>query len=88
MRTLWPKGVDTGVLEYALVSPHRIYEGLYRVVIYFCMTITRAEKFSLPQRSTELIVSAENTSDGFIWSLYVGVQSVSSRIETEAELDS
>ena len=57
-------------------------------VIYFCMTITRAENFSLPQRSTELIASAENTSDGSIWTVYVGVQSVSSRIKTEAELDS
>ena len=57
-------------------------------VIYFGMTITRAENFSLLQRSTEIIASAENTSDGSIWLLYVGVQSVSSRIETEAELDS
>ena len=57
-------------------------------VIYFDMTITRAENFSLPQRSTELIVSAKINSDGSIWLLYVGVQSVSSRIETEAELDS
>ena len=57
-------------------------------VIYFGMTITRAEMFFLPQRSTELVASAENTSDGSIWFLYVGVQSVNSRIETEAELDS
>ena len=57
-------------------------------VIYFGMTITRAENFCLPQRSTELIASDENTSDGSIWPLYVGVQSVRSRIETEAELDS
>ena len=57
-------------------------------VIYFGMTITRAENVYLPQRSTELIASAENTSDGFIWLLYVGVRSVRSRIETEAELDS
>ena len=57
-------------------------------VIYFGMTITRAEKHCLPQRSTELIASAGNTSDCSIWPLYVGVQSVSSRIETEAELDS
>ena len=60
----------------------------YYSVIYFGMTITRAENFSLPQRSKESIASAENTSDGFIWPLYEGVQSVSSRIETEAELDS
>ena len=57
-------------------------------VIIFGMTITRAENFCLPQSSTELIASAENTSDGFIWPVYVGVQCVSSRIETEAELDS
>ena len=57
-------------------------------VIYFGMTITRAEFFCLPQRSTQLIASAENTSDGSIWPLYAGVQSVRSRIETEAELDS
>ena len=57
-------------------------------VIYFGMTITRAENFSLPQQLTELIASAANTSDGSIWFLYVGVQSVNSRIETEAELDS
>ena len=57
-------------------------------VSYFGTTIIRAEKFCLPQRSTELIVSAENTSDGSIWPVYVGVQSVSSRIETDAELDS
>ena len=57
-------------------------------LIYFGMTITRAENVCLTQRSTELIASAENTSYGFIWPLYVGVQSVRSRIETEAELDS
>ena len=57
-------------------------------VIYFGMTITRAEFFCLPQRPTELVASAENTSDGSIWFLDVGVQIVGSRIETEAELDS
>ena len=57
-------------------------------VVYFGMTITRAENVCLPQRSTELIASAKNTSDGFIWPLYVGVKSIKSRIETEAELDS
>ena len=57
-------------------------------VIYFGMTITRAENCGLPQRSTELIASAENTSDSSTWPFYVGVQSVRSRIETEAELDS
>ena len=57
-------------------------------VIYFGMTFTRAEDFSLPQRSTELIASAENTSYGSIWTICVGVQSVSRRIETEAKLDS
>ena len=57
-------------------------------VIYFGMTITKAEFFCLPQRSTELVASAENTSDGSIWFLDEGVQSVSSRIKTEAELDS
>ena len=62
--------------------------AIWSSVIYFSMTITRAELFCLPQRSTELIASAENTSDGSIWPVNVGVQSVSSRIETEAELDS
>ena len=57
-------------------------------VIYFGMTIARAEFFCRPQRSTELIASAENTPDGSIWPLYMGVQSLNSRIETEAELDS
>ena len=57
-------------------------------VIYFGMTITRAENFCLPQRSTELITSAETTSHGLNSPVYVGVQIVSSRIETEAELDS
>ena len=55
--------------------------------IYFGMTITRAENVCLPQRSTELVASAENTSDGLTWPVYVGVQSVSNRIKTEAELD-
>ena len=52
------------------------------------MIITRAEKFSLPQKSTKLITSDKNTSNGSIRPLYVGVQIVSSRIETGAELDS
>ena len=64
------------------------FEDTYPSVIYFGMTITRAEKCCLPQRSTEFIASAKITSDGSIWSLFVGVQSVSNRIETEAELDS
>ena len=57
-------------------------------VIYFGMTITRAENVCLSQRPTELIALAENIPDGSIWPLYVGVQSIRSRIETEAELDS
>ena len=57
-------------------------------VIYFGMTITRAENCGLPQRSTELIASTEKTSDSSTWPFYVGVQSVRSRIETEAELES
>ena len=65
-----------------------MYVSVLFSVIYFGMTITRVEKFSLPQRLTELIVSAINTSDGSICLLYVGVQSAGGRIETEAELDS
>ena len=56
--------------------------------IYFGMTITRAENVYLPQRSTELIASAENSSDGSIWPLYVVVQILNNKIETVAELDS
>ena len=65
---------------------HIKVEGYYSV-IYFGMANTRAGNVCLPQRSTELIASAENTSDGSIWLLYVVVQSVSSRIETEVDLD-
>ena len=57
-------------------------------VIYLGMTGTTAEAFYRPQRSTELMTLSQNTSDGSIRLLYVGVQSVGSRIETEAELDS
>jgi len=38
------------------------------------------------QRSGELLTPAENTSDFPIWPVYVGVQSIGGRIETEAEL--
>ena len=47
-----------------------------------------AETFYRPQRLTELMALAQNTSDGSIRLLYVGVKSVGSRIETEAELES
>ena len=47
----------------------------------------KAEIFCRPQRLTEIIASAENTSDVSIWALYVDVQSVGGRNETEAELD-
>ena len=62
--------------------------GRGSVLFFFGMTISRAENICLPRRSTELITLAENTSDGSIWPLYVVVPSVSSRIETKAELDS
>ena len=52
------------------------------------MTSRRAENPFRPQQSTDWIVRAENTSDGSIWPLYVGVKGGGGRIEDEAELDS
>lgn len=51
----------------------------------FCTSSNRrAETFCWLQRSTELMARAENTSDRSIWIIYVGLQSFSDRIETEA----
>ena len=57
-------------------------------VINFGMTSIWTGFFCQPRRSIELIAWAENTSDDFIWPLYVVVKRVGGRIETEAELDS
>ena len=53
------------------------------------MTSTRAEKVGRTHRFTELMARAESPSDCCsISPLYMGVQYVGGRIETEAELDS
>ena len=48
--------VDRMALSFSVIS-----------VLFIGMTITKAEKFCLPQQSTDVIASAENTSDGSIW---------------------
>lgn len=47
-----------------------------------------AVKFFLPQRPEELLAPTDNTSDCHVWPVYVDVQSVGGRIETEPKLDS
>ena len=60
------------VIKYKALEVGNIL--IFYSVIYFGMTITRAENVCLPQRSTELIALAENTSESSIWFLYESVQ--------------
>lgn len=52
------------------------------------MTSRRDKTFYRPQLSTELVARDDNTSDGSIWLLIMGVKSVGERTEIEAELNS
>lgn len=84
------KGIlTTGFSQFVPSEAHtRKAEIRKSSVISFRMTITRAKLVYQRQRSTELMPKDGKTLEDSIWPFYVGVHSVESRIETEAELNS